>query len=151
MVTWHPPPIKPSIADLTVSAEDISFTLEEVVTATTLTVNHYLVMVNAPGNTKITLPVATSHANRVYTIKNIHGSGTVTIDAYGPENIDGETTVTLNLQYSYVTIVCDGTEWFIIGGQNVKMEDLLRQILDEIIELNKTAKATEEGVEEINR
>ena len=122
---WGIPPVTPSLAGLTVDAEDISFTLEEVATATTLTINHFLVLVNTTGgDITITLPASASHAERVYTIKNI-GTGKVTIDANGSEKIDDEETIVLNLQYSYVTIVCDGTEWFIIGGGNVKLETLL--------------------------
>lgn len=120
------------LAGLKVDAEDISFTLEEVATATTLTANHFLVMVN--GNVTITLPAAASHANRVYTIKNI-GTGKVTIYADGSEKIDGEQTLVLNLQYSYVTIVSDGDEWFIIGGRNVKLEDLFEDKMDELADL----------------
>jgi len=133
-VKWHKPPATSSIAGLTVNAEDISFTLEEVATSITLTVNHFLVMVDASsGAITITLPASASHANRVYTIKKIDNSGNaITIDANATEKIDGEETIALNLQYSYVTIVCDGTEWFIIGGEYVKMEDLLQQILDEL-------------------
>jgi len=120
-----------SLAGLTILAQDIDFTVEEVVVATTLTANHFLVKVNASGNTTITLPAATSHTDRVYTIINIHSAGTVTIDANGTETIDGEETILLNLQYQYVTIVCDGDEWFIIGGEYVKMEDILNKLLTE--------------------
>ena len=139
MVTWHPVPVAPSLADLTVSAEDISFTLDEVATATTLTVNHYLVMVDASsGAIKITLPASASHTNRIYTIKKIDSSSNkVTIDANSAETIDGELTVVLNLQYSYVTIVCDGDEWFIIGGEYVKMEDLVQKQIDKQGDTNK--------------
>jgi len=115
-----------SLAGLTVASESIDFTLVEVTTATTLTADHFLVVVNAPGSTKMTLPAATSHTNRIYTIKNIHSTGTVTIDANGSEKIDGEETIDLNLQYAYLIIVCDGSEWFIIGGEYVKMEEILR-------------------------
>ena len=120
-----------TVAGLTVKAEDIAFTLAEVATATTLTADHFMIAVNASGNTKITLPAAASHTDRMYTIKNIHSSGTVTIDANGTETIDGEQTIELKLQYSYITIVCDGDEWFIIGGEYVKMEDTLSDILEE--------------------
>jgi hypothetical protein len=135
-VDWHAPPNEQSIADLTVAAEDISFTLEEMATATTLTINHFLVLVDASsGGITITLPASASHTNRIYTIKKIDSSGNkVTVDANASETIDGELTIDLKLQYSYITIVCDGTEWFIIGGGNVKLEDILEEKLDEIID-----------------
>ena len=114
------------ILGLTVNSEDISYTLDEIITATTLTENHYMIMVN--GTATITLPAAADHTNRMYTIKNIHSTGSVVIDANESETIDGEQTIGLNLQYQYLTIVCDGDEWFIIGGEYVKMEDILRDI-----------------------
>lgn len=116
------------LAGLKVDAEDIEFTTEEVATATTLTADHFMVAVNASsGSVTITLPAAASHTDRIYTIKKIDSSGNkVTIDGNSDEKIDGEETVDLNLQYSYVTIVCDGDEWFIIGGRNVKIEELVK-------------------------
>ena len=118
-------------------SEDIKFTLNEYTSAQTLTADNYLVIVNAStGNITITLPPAVNHKNRIYTIKKIDSSGnSVTIDANSSEKIDGEQTVVLNLQFAYVTIVSDGDEWFIIGGQNVKIEDLIGQqisLLEEI-------------------
>lgn len=83
----------------------------------------------------ITLGAASSNKRTIHTIKKIDSSGnSVTIDANGSEKIDGELTVELKLQYSYITIICDGTEWFIIGGEYVKMEDLLKRLLNEVIE-----------------
>lgn len=128
VVDWHKPPDEQSIVDLIVYAEDISITIAEVTTATTLTVNHFLVLVDASGGAiLITLPAAASHPNRMYTIKKIDSSNNkVTIDGNATEKIDGELTLVLGLQYSYVTIVCDGDEWFIIGGRNVKLEELVK-------------------------
>jgi len=136
MVEWHKipegeAPLDPltSLAGLTVAGEDLRATLEEVATATTLTENHFLVLVN--GNITITLPKAVNHKERIYTIKNI-GQGQVTIDAYSNEEIDGEVELTLSHQYSYVTIVSDGDEWFIIGGRNMKSEQYLEEIRDSL-------------------
>lgn len=111
----------------TVSVEAPSFEEEDVITGITLTANHILVIVNASsGAVTITLPAVADNTGTVYIFKKIDSSGnSVTIDANGSETIDGEQTVVLNLQYAYVTIACDGDEWFIIGGQNVKLEELL--------------------------
>ena len=132
------------------ASDDISYTLNEVTTATSLTEDYDIIIVNVGGTTTITLPAADSNTNRKYTIKNTHGTGRVIVDANSKETIDGEQTVDLNLQYQYITIICDGDEWLIIGGEYVKMEDLLGQILCEIKELNETAKGTQEEVKEIN-
>ena len=110
---------------------------DDVTTSETLSSSTQFVWVDATkGNVIITLPAAADNTRTVYTIKKIDNSGnTVTIDANGTEKIDGELEIVLNLQYQYVTIVCDGDEWFIIGGEYVKMEDLLKKLLNEQIEL----------------
>lgn len=118
----------------TVSVEAPSFEEEDIVAGITLTANHIFVKVDASsGAVTITLPAASSNEGTVYIFKKVDSSGnSVTIDGYGSETIDGEQTVVLNLQYAYVTIAGDGEEWFIIGGEYVKMEELLGKILDEL-------------------
>ncbi len=115
----------------TVSVENPSFAVEDVVTGITLAANHILVIVDASsGAVKITLPSAEDSEGIVYIFKKIDSSGnSVTIDGNGNETIDGEQTVVLNLQFAYVTVACDGDEWFIIGGEYVKMDDILRKSL----------------------
>lgn len=105
---------------------------DDVTTSETLSSSTQFVWVDATlGNVIVTLGAATDNERTVHTIKKIDSSGhTVTIDANGTETIDGEQTIVLNLQYAYVTIVCDGTEWFIIGGEYVKMEDKLDTLID---------------------
>ena len=89
-------------------------------------------LINASsGNITVTLPAAVNHKNRVYIIKKIDSStNKVTVDAKSAETIDGELTVELGLQFDYVSITSDADEWHIIGGRNVKMEDLLTDIKD---------------------
>lgn len=60
----------------------------------------------------ISLPLAASATKRLV-IKNT-GTGTVTIDASGSETIDGALTYDLSVQYESITIVSDGTGWYII-------------------------------------
>lgn len=99
---------------------------------------NYALVDASTRNVTITLPAAADNERTVFTIKKIDSSNhRVTIDANGTETIDGELTVDLKLQYSYITIVCDGTEWFIIGGEYVKMEDTLediKKVLDNTLE-----------------
>lgn len=80
----------------------------------------YLVTTGASTIT-VTLPTATTgdaSTGRVVTImKADSGAGSVTIDADGTEEINGSTTVSLSTQYSYRTLVSDGTEWFVIGNE----------------------------------
>ena len=144
MTTWRNPanarggasslPPETNLFGLTVVSQDIRFTLDEFTSAQTLTNQNFLVILNASsGSITVTLPAAVNNKNRIYTIKKIDSSGNkVTVDANSNEKIDGETTVDLGLQYDFVTIVSDGDEWFIIGGRNVKLEDLLANVLTEI-------------------
>ncbi len=81
------------------------------------------------GSVTITLPKAVYHAKRVYTIKNI-GTGSVTIKVTNGDKMDDLTSLVLGLQFSYVTFVSNKVDkWFIIGGMNVKLEDVLLEIL----------------------
>ena len=113
------------------------FTVVEKDVAYTATTSDNKILVDATGGRiTISLPAADGNSELEYVIKKIDSSGSlVIIDGNGSETIDGEQTIELNSQYSYVTIVCDGTEWHIIGGINVKMEDLLIQQLDKLGEM----------------
>lgn len=97
--------------------------------AYTATSTDYIILVDAStGDITIALPAASSSTNYGLIIKKIDSSGhSVIIDADSTEKIDGEQTIELNLQYSYIHIVCDGDEWHIIGGEYVKMEEVMRE------------------------
>lgn len=64
------------------------------------------------GSFTLTLPAAADRTNKLFCIKNT-GTGVITIDGDGAETIDNSTNVLLN-QYDSLTIVSDGTEWWII-------------------------------------
>lgn len=83
---------------------------------TTLDSTYSVVLVNASGTTTITLPAVADSDGMQYTIKNIHATGSVTIDGNSSETIDGSTTASLASQYDYKKIVCDGSAWYIIGN-----------------------------------
>ena len=60
----------------------------------------------------LTLPSASSMTAQEITVKKIDsGTGKVTIDGNGVETIDGETTKGLYTQYSYMTLISDGSGW----------------------------------------
>ena len=125
-----------TVTDLEVDSDDINFTSTEVVTATTLTANHYLVKVRTSGgNITITLPAISSHPDREYTIIKTDSTGN-TVKIVGI--INGEDDIDLTLQYQFITIHADddGDEWLIIGGINVKLEELLienTEVLQEVL------------------
>jgi len=132
MVTWKEPRL-----DLTVKAKDISWTLNEYTTSQTLGDDQYLVFIDSNGGEiEVTLPKAASASRKIYTIKNV-GTGTVTIIPDGTEKIEWEDNLVLGLQGDIASVVTSGvainkSEWFIIGGRNVKLEDLLRDIKIEL-------------------
>jgi len=63
----------------------------------------------------ITLPSAIGITGRQYTVKNIATFPvTVTVNTTSGQTIDGLTTKSLN-QYKYITVVSNGSDWYIIA------------------------------------
>ena len=63
----------------------------------------------------VNLPAAaTAGTGHKYQIKNLAASYTLTIDPSGAETIDGSATFAISSQYESITIVTDGSNWFII-------------------------------------
>ena len=78
----------------------------------TLSASHNIVLCTA--SLTITLPTAANIVGRQYTIKNV-SNNPITINTTSCETIDGSLSITLSNQHKYVTIVSDGSNWFIIG------------------------------------
>jgi len=76
----------------------------------------YTVLHNNTGaDQTITLPTVASYPGRVYNIKKISGpTYKTTIATTGAETIDGAATYELNIQYESVTLVSDGSNWYIV-------------------------------------
>jgi hypothetical protein len=65
-------------------------------------------------NITVNLPAAaTAGSGYKYQIKNL-STNTITIDPNSTETVDGSATFALSSQYSSVTVICDGSNWFII-------------------------------------
>jgi hypothetical protein len=63
----------------------------------------------------ITLPTAVGITGRQYTFKKIDSTNnSITIDAYLTQTIDGELTQVIYDQWTSLTIVSNGSNWFII-------------------------------------
>lgn len=77
----------------------------------------YLLICDATGGAiTMTLPPAALVAGRIYAFKRINaGANQVIVDAYGAETIDGNLTHTLTPQWNSVTIMSNGTAWFILA------------------------------------
>jgi len=105
------------------SSKSASFTLS----------NEMVVLVDASAvSINLILPSAESNTHKVYIIKKIDSTpNTVTIKGANlTEDIDGEDSIDLHYQYQYVSIVCDGSDWYIIGGLNVRLDELLTKQLE---------------------
>jgi hypothetical protein len=67
------------------------------------------------GNVTITLPAASSIAGYRFYIKRVDGSGnTCSVARSSSDTIDGQTSVSLPQQYTSLTLVSDGSAWYII-------------------------------------
>ena len=76
----------------------------------------YLLVCDATaGSITMALPSAALVPGRIYVFKRINsGANAVVVDPSGAETIDGAATHTLSAQWNSVTIMSDGTSWFII-------------------------------------
>lgn len=77
--------------------------------------NSVLVSTGASQRT-ITLPAVSTNSGRIITVKKTDsGAGTILIDTPSTETIDGAAQNVLNEQYSFVTLISDGTNWSVIS------------------------------------
>lgn len=64
------------------------------------------------GTFTVTLPSAAANSGKVIIIKNV-STGQITVDGASAETIDDETDIIIGT-YESVTLICDGSEWWII-------------------------------------
>jgi hypothetical protein len=97
--------------------------------ATYTTASSYIMVDASATNIEVNLPPAAE--SKSFTILKTDSSyHTVTIVPDGTDTINGETSLSLTLQYEYVTIISEGTAWYIIGGVSVSQEQALYDIKD---------------------
>ncbi len=82
----------------------------------TITGTDVVIFADASGaNVTITLPTASANAGYRFYIKRIDSSGnTCSIARSGSDTIDGQTSVSIALQYDSYTVVSNGSQWYII-------------------------------------
>lgn len=84
--------------------------------ATTAKVALYTAAANdivlANGTFAVTLPAAATSAGQIIDVKNT-GTGTITVTGNAAELIDAGHTFPLTVQYQSITIISDGTQWWI--------------------------------------
>lgn len=72
------------------------------------------VTVKATGTATITLPPSAGNLDRLINVKNL-GTGLITVVGDSSDTIDGATQIFLSVQYTAVTLQCDGAgNWDII-------------------------------------
>lgn len=69
------------------------------------------------GAFTITLPAASGNEGRIVKIKDVGGnadSNNITIDGNSSETIDGVTFIVLESPHAGVTLLCNGSAWFVL-------------------------------------
>jgi hypothetical protein len=79
----------------------------------TLTSSYNNVLCDSTTSMTVTLPPCSTVSGKQFLIKNIN-IGLVTVDGYSSETIEGNLTMSLSL-YDSLSIVNNGSNWFIIG------------------------------------
>lgn len=70
---------------------------------------------NTGADNTVTLPAVAGTADRVYVIKKISANTyKTTLATTGAETIDGAADYEINYQYESVTVISDGSNWFIV-------------------------------------
>jgi hypothetical protein len=83
---------------------------------TALSSDHVLLVTTGASDYTINLLTAVGIKGKPYKIKKVDsGAGTVIIDGYGTETIDGALTFVLSHQNDFVDIVSDDTNWKIVS------------------------------------
>lgn len=105
-----------SVVHLQKVGAKIGRTTKAVTGAYVAIVTDEVILANAvSGAFSITLPAAALSLDVLFDIKKIDASGnSVTVDGAGVETIDGQLTQLLTAQWSSITIICNGTAWFIL-------------------------------------
>lgn len=100
-----------------VQGRSVSFTAfdaSQTITPTSTSLRQFVS--SAPGVTNITLTLNPGFVGQILTFKKTdNGSGTVTIDPAGSSTIDGTLTYVLSTQWESVSILYDGSVWFVIS------------------------------------
>lgn len=92
----------------------------EVITTTidTLDETNHIVLVDddtASGAVTIVLPSVSGITGREYIVGKLGTTGSVTVDGYSSETINGNTTHVLSTQFGFVKVVAYSAGWFIIS------------------------------------
>lgn len=95
---------------------DPTFTTSTKTSNYTIGATDTVIFANATsGNVTITLPVASGVNGYRFYVKRIDSSGnTCAVARSSSDTIDGQTSISLDAQYTSLTLVSDGSAWYII-------------------------------------
>ena len=79
------------------------------------TASWYLVATSG-GDVTITLPAAATCTNMVLGFKKLQAANNMILDPDGSETIDGAATKSFSDQWTFVNIISNGTNWFILSS-----------------------------------
>ncbi|MDN5845392.1 MAG: hypothetical protein L0H53_03865 [Candidatus Nitrosocosmicus sp.] len=82
--------------------------------------NNFVILADATGAPiTLTLPAANNRNGQQHSIIKVDSTANaVIIDANASETINGSATYSLTAQYQAVTLVCDGSNWFVLQSAN---------------------------------
>lgn len=117
----------PSVTGVTTSFQPIikSSVHDAVADYTVLDTDGYetINMTTGAADKTITLPTAADNDGRTIKIVKVDsGAGDLILDGEGAETINGATTFTLKQQYDSLTVRCNATAWFVLGGMQNRYE-----------------------------
>lgn len=102
----------------TPAANSVSFGTARSVTASTSIVSSDFAIIadSTAAAITVSLPPAATTNGRIFFVKRVNaGANNVTVDPFGSETIDGAATNVLTLQWAKVSIISNGTAWFIVA------------------------------------
>jgi hypothetical protein len=76
-----------------------------------------IIVFSGDGNHTITLPPAADSTSKAFWVVKKGSGGTLRIEAYAAELIDGTDHYNINNQYGTAYLVCDGTEWYALTNK----------------------------------
>jgi hypothetical protein len=80
---------------------------------------------NVSGAAAFTLPTAVGIAGQEFTVQNVNGSGAITVSTTSAQTINGASTfVVPATSGSYVQVVSDGANWWVIDSTPVAASGL---------------------------
>ncbi len=97
-------------------SESVNFAISTITANTTLDNSYYTILVNANSSSiTITLPNATTiKTGRIYVVKAIDVTNTITVNTTATQNIDDATSYIFSVKNEVLKVQSNGTQWYVI-------------------------------------